>query len=373
MELDRSENRAPTFASRRKAAIDLLQTQNADLLFVAHPPHIRYLTGFSGSTAYLLLHRESPAILLTDFRYREQAHEEFEGTKASVVRIVEKDYTLSLLGLLKELHVARLVFDPKYLTCDLFSKIRQKQPAVDLTPVPNACESLCRKKDDWEIDRIARACAISDDLFRMVLQLPLTNLSEKAIAAEMEYEGRKRGSEGASFPSIIAGGANAAKPHAPTGTRMPQTGEMLLLDYGQIWSGYCSDMTRTISLGKPDAKLREIYEIVLQAQKKALSIIGPGRSCAEVDAAARDFIRQAGYGESFGHSLGHGIGIEVHESPRLSTTSTEILEPGMVVSVEPGIYLPGWGGVRIEDLVAITSTGFRNLASAEKSLIAWPV
>ncbi len=362
---------AQTYARRKAATRELLAAEKADAFLVTHLPHIRYLTGFSGSTAYLILHRQSEPVLITDFRYREQAHEEITLTQAATVTIVEKEYLATLASVIADLKIRALAFDPKYLTCDLFAKIKRSNAEIKLDPVDNACDGLLRRKDEWEIDRISRASDIADQLFERMLKWPLTELREQDIAARLDYEGRLLESEGASFPSIIAAGSNAAKPHAPTGARKPRTGEMLLFDYGQRWAGYCSDMTRTISLGKADSKLTEIYALVRKAQEQALAVVGPGKTCAEVDEAARSVIRQAGYGDCFGHGLGHGIGIEVHESPRVSSTSTDVLIPGTVISIEPGIYIPNWGGVRIEDLIAITQDGFRNLMKSPKHLIEW--
>jgi len=279
---------AQTYARRKAATRELLAAEKADAFLVTHLPHIRYLTGFSGSTAYLILHRQSEPVLITDFRYREQAHEEITLTQAATVTIVEKEYLATLASVIADLKIRALAFDPKYLTCDLFAKIKRSNAEIKLDPVDNACDGLLRRKDEWEIDRISRASDIADQLFERMLKWPLTELREQDIAARLDYEGRLLESEGASFPSIIAAGSNAAKPHAPTGARKPRTGEMLLFDYGQRWAGYCSDMTRTISLGKADSKLTEIYALVRKAQEQALAVVGPGKTCAEVDEAVKD-------------------------------------------------------------------------------------
>ena len=357
-----------TYNSRLKSLRTTLQDKNTEAFLITHIPHIRYITGFSGSTAMLLILKENKAVFFTDFRYLNQSRTELSGSETEI-RIVKDNYLGSVSACLADRKIGSLAIQPKNMTCYQFSELKMKSPKIKLILADDICEKIIRIKSRWECEAITNAARIADELFLKLQTWYKEDISEKEIAARLEYEGRLLGAEGTSFPSIIASGKNAALPHAQTTDKHPVRGEMILADYGQKWQGYCSDMTRTVCLGKADTKTREIYSIVLEAQESALRRVKAGISCAEIDRTARKIIEDAGYGEQFGHGLGHGVGIEVHEGPKLSPTSRDILKAGMVITIEPGIYIPDWGGIRIEDIITVTETGYNNLAHSEKKLL----
>jgi len=226
---------------------------------------------------------------------------------------------------------------------------------------------LRRHKAPGEVERIAAAQRLTDRVFGNVLKLVKPGVRERELALEVEFQFRRQGE--VAFDSIVASGPNAAKPHAGAGDRKLRRGDVLTFDIGCSLDGYCSDMTRTVFLGKAPTELRKVYDVVLEAQRRALAAIKPGVTAKAVDSTARDYITEQGYGKQFGHGLGHGVGLEVHEPPSLAATSADALIPGDVVTVEPGIYLPGIGGVRIEDLIHVTATGFTNLTRSSKRLV----
>lgn len=365
----RTEKEIATYHKRQLLISELLEKNRSEALLVSHIPHIRYLTGFSGSTALLLVLRGGKTKFLTDFRYHEQAGEELKPINHLEIIIIKNDYILSFCDCLRETGVKKCSFQPDRLNCHQYGKIKKTLPALEMDTIGPELDFCFQIKDEWEIEWIAKAAQIADSVFPTLLENCRKDFPEKEIAARLDFEGRLAGSDGPAFPTIIASGKNGALPHALATDKKPQTGDMIVADYGMIFNGYCSDMTRSFCLGKAGEKLKEIYEIVLKAQETALKAIKPGVPCKEVDAAARTVIADAGYGEYFGHGLGHGVGIEVHEGPRLSANSTDVCKSGMVFTVEPGIYLPGTGGVRIEDMITVTEDGYRNLVNTGKELL----
>lgn len=333
---------------------------------VTHLPNIRYLTGFTG-TAGLLLVGPSQTVLLTDFRYASQAERE-AGTVAIVV--IERANTWDRLArLLREAGSGPLGFEASALTARDLARLTGLSGAVP-RPMEDLVEGLRVVKDASEVEAIRRAAALALESLDEVLPGVRPGLTELEVAAELERALRRRGSEWHPFPTIVASGPRSALPHAATTARVIGPGEWLLLDFGAQVDGYCADISRTVVVGaRADARQREVYEVVRQAQVRAREGVRAGQTGREADQLARGPITEAGYGEAFGHSLGHGLGLEVHEAPRLSQTSDLAVPPGAVVTIEPGIYLPGWGGVRLEDDVHLTPGGPVLLSDGRTDLV----
>ncbi|RRJ66481.1 aminopeptidase P family protein [Paenibacillus oralis] len=345
---------------------EAMKLQNIEALLITGEVNRRYLTGFTGSSGYVLVTPEK-AWLLTDFRYLTQAAEQAPGFE-----IV--DHGASVTGTIKSLlaqeNLERLGFEEEHVVFSAYRTYERELKPTALVPVSGLIEELRLYKDSEELALMKEAAELADRTFLHMLDVLKPGVSEWDAALELETFMRKHGAEGTSFDTIIASGERSALPHGRASERIMQTGELVTMDFGAFMNGYCSDITRTVALGKPADKLREIYDIVLEAQLHTLEHLRPGMTGREADALARDIIARYGYGEYFGHSTGHGLGMEVHENPRVSKTSDTVLKPGMVVTVEPGIYLPGLGGVRIEDDVVITETGVRRLTESTKDYIA---
>ncbi len=359
-----------TYSYRQKKIQKAVEKLNTDSFIITYLPHIRYLTGFSGSSAILLL-TNSKYVFFTDFRYEQQVKEELKLNDNLEVVIIKDGYLQALIQYLSDQRIKSVLFQSRYLSCFEYADLKRKLPVLDISPDSGICEDIIIEKSDWEIERIAKAASISDELFNVkyMHNWYRQDISENVIAAKMEYQGRVFGAESVSFPTIVASGKNSAIVHAQTTDTIPKNGDMILSDYGQKYKGYCSDMTRTVFLGSADKKFKEIYSIVLEAQLAALEKVKSGVSCSNLDKTARDIITSSGYGEYFGHGLGHGVGIEVHEGPKISASSDDVLAEGMVITIEPGIYIPGWGGIRIEDLVVVKKDGYKRLSLSDKSLI----
>ncbi|WP_422660698.1 M24 family metallopeptidase [Paenibacillus sp. EC2-1] len=339
-----------------------LQEQGLSAMLVASPINRRYLTGFTGSAGYVLITRDQ-SYLLTDFRYMTQAPEQAIG-----FQVVE--HGPKLMDTVKELlaseGITSLGFEQEHVTYAVFTSYTEQLKPVSLVPVSGLVEQLRIFKDHEELQVMQRAADLADATFSHLLNIVGTGKTEREIDLQMEMFMRSHGATSSSFDTIVASGERSALPHGVASERVIQGNEFITFDFGALLDGYCSDLTRTIAIGTPDPKLKEIYDIVLEAQLHALDHIKPGMTGREADALCRDIITKYGYGEYFGHSTGHGLGMEVHESPRLSKASDDVLKPGMVVTVEPGIYLPGLGGVRIEDDIVITETGIHILTSSSK-------
>lgn len=339
-----------------------MQAKGLQAMLVASPVNRRYLTGFTGSAGYVLI-TQTQSYLLTDFRYMTQAPQQAAGYQVVEHGSKVTDTVKELLG---SEGITALGFEQEHVTYAVFSAYTEQLKPVSLVPVSGMIEELRMYKDSEELKAMQRAADLADATFSHVLSIVETGKTEREIDLQMEMFMRKGGATGSSFDTIVASGERSALPHGVASDRVIQGNEFITFDFGALLDGYCSDLTRTIALGTPDPKLKEIYDIVLEAQLHALDGIKPGMTGREADALARDVITKYGYGEYFGHSTGHGLGMEVHESPRLSKLSDDVLKPGMVVTVEPGIYLPGLGGVRIEDDIVITETGIHILTSSSK-------
>jgi Xaa-Pro aminopeptidase len=340
-------------------------------LLVTHLPDLRYLCGFTGSNAALAISRRA-ARLFTDGRYTAQAAEE---VAAAEVEIVSGSPAVSAVQwLAAQPGVDFAGFDPACTTVADLARWRAALPSrlrrsfLSIIPAP-LVEPLRMVKDEDELALLVEAALVGCKLFEQILGFIRPGLAEFEVAAELEHKARLLGAEGMSFETIVASGVRSALPHGrATEARLPRRG-FLTLDFGVILKGYCSDMTRTVYLGKPKADERNAYEAVLEAQEAGVAAVASGVSCGEVDEAARGVLRRAGLAEAFTHSTGHGVGLEIHEAPRLGAGQTTRLLPGMVVTIEPGVYLAGQFGIRIEDMVAVTRTGGQVLTPAPKALI----
>lgn len=352
--------------NRIEALRAALDAAGLEAMLVASGVNRRYLSGFTG-TAGALLFTPRGQYLLTDFRYVTQAP-----LQAVDYEVVEHapDMMDTVKALLAEAGVTRLGFEERHVSYADWSSWSKALAPVELVPVDGLPEKLREKKDDDEIAVIREAAKLADAAYAHILHFVRPGVTELDLAAELESFMRKNGATGPSFDTIVASGERSAMPHGVASDRKLQSGEFVTFDFGALYRGYCSDLTRTIVVGEATDRHREIYGIVLEAQEHALANIRPGMTGREADALTRDVITRYGYGEFFGHGTGHGIGLEIHEAPRLSQRSDTVLEPGMVVTVEPGIYIPGFGGVRIEDDVVVTESGIHVLTSSPKAFFA---
>ena len=340
-------------------------------LVVTHLPDLRYLSGFTGSSAALAITRNM-ARLFTDGRYTTQAAEQVSAAQVQIVSGPPAVAAVEWLAAQPGVELAG--FDPAKTTvaelarwkAALPSRLRRGFLSALAAPL---VESLRWIKDEDELTLMIEAALMGCKLFEEILSFIRPGLAEFEVAAEIEHRARLLGAEGMSFETIVASGPRSALPHGlATAARLPRNG-FVTLDFGVILKGYCSDMTRTVHLGRPKATERAAYEAVLEAQEAAVAAVAPGVTCGEVDEAARSVLRRAGLAEAFSHSTGHGVGLEIHESPRLAADQPAKLSSGMVITIEPGVYLPGRFGIRIEDMVAVTRTGGQVLTPAPKALI----
>ncbi|MDR3270607.1 MAG: Xaa-Pro peptidase family protein [Peptococcaceae bacterium] len=332
---------------------------------VFNPVNVRYLSGFTGTSGVLLI-TANQAVLLTDSRYLEQA--EAQAGECQIVDIAGNQLR-ALESLIMAAQVETLAFEEDYLSFAAYGQMTQMIPGKRWLSRSELILRMRMVKDDEEIKRIRQAVAIADASFAQLLTGLKAGQREEEIALALEWYMRQAGASARSFDFIVASGWRSAMPHGVASTKELADGELLTLDFGAVYAGYCSDITRTLCLSRADDRQRAIYEIVLAANRAGIAALKPGISGREADAAARCVITEAGYGEQFGHGLGHSLGLEIHERPNLNRSEEQLLEPGMLVTVEPGIYLPGWGGVRIEDLVLVTQDGCEVLTQAPKEFI----
>lgn len=342
----------------------LLAQQQLDAMLIAKPENRRYLTGFTGSAGFAVI-TASEALLLADFRYVEQARAQAPGFE--VIK-ADRQFIDTLAEGAAARGLVRIGFEADGLTYKQHADFGKRLAPAVLVPVEGV-DRVRWVKDSEEIARITRAVEIADAAFTHILGFLKPGAVERDVAVELEFFMRRRGAEKEAFESIVASGPRSALPHGRASDRVLHKGDFVTLDFGALYEGYVSDCTRTVVLGEATPKHKEIYGIVLAAQRAALAGIKPGMTGREADGLARTLITEAGYGETFGHGLGHGVGLAVHEGPTLSPREEAVLAPGHVVTVEPGIYLPGWGGVRIEDLVVIAAGGCRSLTRLPTDLL----
>lgn len=340
-----------------------LKENNIDAMLVTNPFNRRYLSGFEGTGGVLLISRDD-AILVTDFRYLEQAAQQAENF---TVRRWQDDLYKSLAPMVAEAGWEKLGFEAKHIVYSTFNEMKNKMP-VELVPVEEAVEKQRIKKSEKEIKALRRGAEILDRAYDYILTLIKPGMKEKELALELEIYLLRKGAEEMSFKFIVASGERGAMPHGTASDRVMQKGELVTIDFGAVFYGYATDMTRTLALGQIDQRQREIYNLVLEGQQRAVYAVKPGMKASDLDAVARSIFDDAGYGNYFGHGLGHGIGLETHEQPVLNPQSKTVLEPGMAFTVEPGIYIKGWGGIRIEDMVCVTEGGGETLTLSPRDL-----
>jgi Xaa-Pro aminopeptidase len=350
---------------RIKQAFSLLKKNKIDCLLVTEINHVRYLSGFTGSNGMVIL-APPKAYFLTDFRYLVQAQKE---VKDCTVIIADRELTSELPKLPVFSRKIRVGVEAAFVSLKLQGQLKDLLSKADFKPTENLIESLAVAKDTEEIRRIKKAVRIADQAFAETLKYLKPGAKEKDIALELEYKMRSHGADGAAFDIIVASGQRSSMPHGKASGKKLRKGDFVTIDFGAVYQGYTSDITRTVVLGKATGRQKKIYDIVLTAQKKACKAARPGLACSRLDGVAREIIMKSGFGDNFGHGLGHGIGMIVHDHPTLNPRSTDTLREGMVVTIEPGIYIPNWGGVRIEDNVLITASGGQVLSKSPKELL----
>jgi len=359
------------FQARQQKLREHLATTRFDGLLVSHLPNIRYLCGFTGS-AGLLLVEQSGSVFFTDVRYDIQAHDEVKGAKV----VIARKASLAALGDFfakrrKRVRGVTIGLESDHFTVAEKKRLSRLTPsAVRLKDAPSIVERFRMVKDKREITLIKDAVALGAKIFSRGLEVLRPGIKEVEVAAEMELAARRGGAEEMSFPTIIASGARSALPHGRATLQPIPSGAFVVCDFGVILSGYCSDQTRTVWVGSVPRNARRSYEAVREAQQAAIEAVRPGIAVGDVDAAARKVLKKAGLGPYFTHSTGHGVGLEIHESPKVAGGQREILQPGMVITIEPGVYFPGKWGVRIEDMVAVTTGGGEVLTPTGKELLA---
>ncbi|MGE7676249.1 M24 family metallopeptidase [Lysinibacillus sp. NPDC094403] len=342
-----------------------LRAQQSDVLIITSNQNRRYLTGFTGSAGTVVI-TPTKALLLVDFRYTQQAtnqSKEFDVREIDRSRLYE-----TIQEILDAESIQTVAFEQQHVTYEVYQLMSSKLTAT-LKPLSNIVENLRMIKTPEEIELIKKAAWISDEAFKYILTFIKPGVSEIDIANELEFHMRKNGATGAAFDIIIASGHRSALPHGVASDKIIEKGDMLTLDFGAYYQGYRSDMTRTIAVGEPPEELKEIYQIVYDSLQKALSNMKAGITGKEADSYSRDFIKAKGYGKNYGHGSGHGLGLDIHENIFMSTVCEDILEENMVLTVEPGIYIPEFGGVRIEDDVIVTKNGVEVITHSPKELI----
>jgi len=352
-------------AARRDRLRRLVRRAGADALLVTNFTNVTYLTGFTGDDSYLLVRRDGD-LLLSDPRYTTQLEEECPGLDL-LIRPPGVTMLAAIAKATGAAKVSRLGIEGSSMTVELRDQIADKLPAVEFVVTDGLVERLRLLKDKIEVARLREAVRMAEKGFEVLRSTLRKEKTESQIAAELELAMRQFGARGCAFPSIVAVGPRAALPHATPTDATVGLADLLLVDWGANEGMYRSDLTRVLVTGRISPKLRKVYKTVLDAQVAAIEAVRPGVTTDAVDAVARKRIAKAGFGRYFGHGLGHGLGLDVHEAPRLAVGSKTVLRPGMVVTVEPGIYLPGWGGVRIEDDVLVTRGGHEVLTGASKS------
>ena len=359
------------FHARHQKLCEHLATTRFDGLLISHLPNIRFLCGFTGS-AGLLLVEESGSVFFTDVRYDTQAHEEVKSAKVVIARKAPLAVLGEFLGKRrKRVRGWTIGLEAEHLTIAEKKRLAKMRPSsVRLKDAPSMVERFRMLKDKDELDLIRATVALGAKIYDRALEVLRPGVKEVEVAAEMELAARRGGAEEMSFPTIIASGARSALPHGRASVQPIVSGAFVVCDFGVILSGYCSDQTRTVWVGDVPQDARRAYNSVREAQQAAIDAVRPGIAVGEIDAVARKVLRKSGFGRYFTHSTGHGVGLEIHESPRVADGQREILQPGMVITIEPGVYFPGKWGVRIEDMVAVSAGGCEVLTPTSKDLLA---
>jgi Xaa-Pro aminopeptidase len=339
-------------------------SKNLDCVFVKGDPNRNYLSGFTGDESFSIITMDK-AFFITDSRFTQQARQQVEGYEVVEYTGIFQDFFADIT---KKLNVKNIGFEENIVSYGEYKKLSKNLDAK-LVPMDGIIEDIRLVKEENEVEVIRKAAEIADKAFSHIVKFIKSGMSEREVGLELEFTMKKLGARDLSFPSIVASGVRSCLPHGQATDKILKNGEFLTLDFGCIFNEYCSDMTRTVVIGQPSDKMVEIYDTVLQAQKNALEVIKAGLKASVVDEAARSYIKEKGYGQYFGHGVGHGVGREIHEGPRLSPTSEAILKAGMIITDEPGIYIPDFGGVRIEDLILVTESGCEVLSKSPKDMI----
>ena len=380
------------FERRRERLCERLQEKKVDVVLINDPSNLYYYTGFTGGDAFFMMSLpEKKGYIITDSRYYEQV--EMECPDLILVKWEKKGLTDVIKDVIQEVEsvsrrtnrfsddanaskedvrpdVSKLqIAIENRLNLEQYLKLCKQLEHCELRICSDTIDSGRMVKDETELKKLQKAETIGDEAFTHILDVLKPGITEAEIALELEYYMKKQGASKLSFDSIIASGPNSSMPHAQVTDRKLRQGDFVTMDFGCIYQGYCSDMTRTVAIGEPSDEMRKVYQIVLDANQRAMEQIAEGKKCSDIDALARDYIREQGYGEYFGHGLGHGVGLDIHEEPRFSPKCDVITEENMVITVEPGIYLPGRFGVRIEDLVVVKKNGYEKLSKSNKELI----
>jgi Xaa-Pro aminopeptidase len=340
-----------------------MERLNLDAILIEESKNKRYISGFTGTAGSIIITKEKN-ILFTDFRYTQQAKNQTEDFE-----IVEISRTNPITNFLKEMDMKRLGFEDDKMSFSTYSNYKDALSSTEMVPLKGLMLDLRAIKDEKELEVIRQASKIADNGFKYILGFIKPGMKESDVALELEFFMRKQGATGVSFDFIVASGKRSSMPHGVASDKVIELGDFVTIDFGCVYNGYCSDMTRTIVVGKANEKQKEIYNIVLEAQLKVIEAAKANMSGIELDNIARQYIIEKGYGDKFGHGLGHGIGLDVHELPNVNTLGEKLLKPNMVISDEPGIYIEDFGGVRIEDLLIITEDGCEVLNSSPKELI----
>lgn len=349
--------------NRRQKLKPFFEKYNLDLLLIEHPLNLRYLSGFSGSEGILLLTPES-GWFISDSRYTLQAGKEVEG-----LTVIERtQHHEGLQALVNQSSASNIGFEATHTTVAAHQSLAARLPSVKLVAIGAELDEIRTHKDKKELRQLAEIASLASESLETVLPLIHQGQKESTLALELEFEMRRRGADGRAFDFIVASGVRGAMPHGRASSKTIEAGEFVTIDFGAVLNGYNSDETVTLAVGAVSKRHQQIFDAVLKAHDMAISAIKPGVSCKAIDAIARNHIGEQGFGDYFGHGLGHGVGLDVHEKPLISPRSEAVAEEGMVFTIEPGIYIPGFGGVRIEDTVAVTSTGCSLLTKFSKEL-----
>ena len=353
------------FKKRFNNILEKLSNEGFNGMYITNLTNIRYLTGFTGSAGILLIINEQ-SFFLTDGRYIKQASEQ---VKNANITIIEQDYLSEIKNLNVLKNKDKVAFEANHMSVISYNLLVKYFETINWIATDLIIENIAAIKDQYEIDSLKTAVEITDSVFTEILKHIKPGANEKLISAKISYLFKTIGAEGDSYESIIASGPRSALPHARPTDREFKKGDFIVMDFGALYNGYHADMTRTVLIGKPNSKHKEIYDIVLESQLSGISCAKSGTKCSEVDKACRSVITSNGYGDFFNHSTGHGIGLEVHTLPRVHKSNNELLKVNNVITIEPGIYLPDWGGVRIEDDCLIRKNDCLPLNKSTKDLI----
>lgn len=354
--------------ARLEKFYSILKREKLNGIFLVSAPNIRYLSGYTGADSYAVVSPKGNAFI-TDYRYIEQAQKECKGYDVILHQAPDRKMTDVTRDYCYKKGIKRLGFEKKYVSFELYETLKDKFKDLELVPVSGLVEELRAVKDDCEQDCLRKACAITDEVFKKTLDFIKPGMTEREIALEMQYLLCKSGAEDSSFDIIVAAGKNGSLPHAIPSDYNIRRGDLITMDFGALYKGFHADMTRTIVLGNPSEKQRDVYGTVKRAQETALAEVKAGVNVKTLDEISTDIITTAGYGEYMGRGLGHGIGLMIHEEPFVSSNRDSLLEAGNVITIEPGIYIPGWGGVRIEDSVIVNKDGYEVITNSPKELI----